>query len=173
MSPTTFPIMCVVSCRLFATRSLSRATRSGIIAIFDGTKKRDIENIMNMTRYTGSIMLRNMNSGIASTSRPRSMSEIIIIFRRSRRSTQAPATGPMMNTGIMVNEISLARATSLPGFCWYTSATSAIWFSLSPKLETIWPNHRKKKLRLVHIAESGHYGEERRLTFSGIFPQMS
>ena len=87
-------------------------------AIFDGMKKRDIENVRNMARYTSRIWLDLMNIGIDRTSAHRSKSEMTMILRLLSRSTHAPAIGPIRNTGMMVNEMSFASAISEPGFRW-------------------------------------------------------
>lgn len=80
---------------------------------------------------------------------PRNTSEMTIIFLLFKRSTHAPAMGPTMNTGIIVNDMSLASAISEPGLRRYTSATSAIWFRRSPKFDITCPSQRKKKFLFV------------------------
>ena len=59
-----------------------------------------------------------MKKGIESMRQPRSISDMTMTFLRFSLSTQTPAIGPIMNTGIIVKEMSFANASSEPGLRW-------------------------------------------------------
>jgi hypothetical protein len=74
-------------------------------------------------------------------------SQAYMVLRLSHLSTYTPARGPIKNTGIMVKERILAISIAEPGAFKYTKPIKAIWPSLSPICEIIWPSHKRKKLR--------------------------
>ena len=83
--------------------------------------------------------------GNKSTRPPLIRSHVIMVALLFHLSTYMPAIGPIINTGIIVKERSFASSMVEPGARRYTRPIKAIWSSLSPKFETIWANHRRKK----------------------------
>ena len=85
-------------------------------------------------------------TGTSSTSPARPTSQMIMVTRRSQRSTSAPASGPSSTLGAAVMASAMPRSSGVPRSI--SSTPSATWWMRSPKKLISWPVHSSEKLRL-------------------------
>ena len=83
--------------------------------------------------------------GTSSTSPARTMSQPIMVSRRSHLSARAPASGPSNTFGTAV--IANVIPTCSGPYC-ATRKASATWWTRSPNRLTSWPTHSSEKFAL-------------------------
>jgi len=121
-----------------AGNSSSAVVRFGMIAVRAGSKKAAAVTVNAITAYAIHTWSPRRTRSSPRIRHPRTMSEAIISFRRSTRSTTTPASGATSAIGRICTIIIHATAVAEPVKS-SSSANTATALNQSPSCEIAWP----------------------------------